>query len=161
VTKKTITLFSLLSVIAAMYILAFSLHVFGQTNTTPVTPNVEFIPQKAFIITVPPPGQEAAAPQNTNTENGGITGAIVGIIGIATGLYAKFDAGRKHEQNKERIRDTNAGVLETKIGQKDLAGYTFSIDPAKANALNGSLPSIKLETLEKGVQDFANKAAKT
>jgi hypothetical protein len=125
--------------------------------TTTPSPNLQYVPQKAYIVTTPD-GTTQAFPVADQDNSGGTTTAqatgIVGIIaGIATGLYAKFQGSRDNKQ-------TNAAVLSTKDVQKEIARVMYNFQPDQSKALSDA-PSIKLETLEKDRAEFAEKVAKS
>lgn len=139
--------------------------VFGQgtpaaaptTELTSPNPNLQYIPQKAYIVPLGPNGQVQAIPIQEKFSSGGldsnsIMGILVGLGGAATGLWAKI-AGSK--DNKA----TNNALLDTKTSQIDLAKYTYSIDPAKAAAIT-DMPSIKLENMEKKKDELQEKSVK-
>lgn len=128
-----------------------------QVATTP-NPNLQFIPQKAYIVTTPD-GQIQAVPiqEANNAGAGNANGEIAGIIGIltavGTGLYAKLSGSKD-------IKNTNAAVLQTKDIQKEIARVMYNFQPDQSKALSDA-PAIKLENLEKDRQEFANKVAKS
>jgi hypothetical protein len=137
---------------------------FGQNvNVSPATPtigtspnpNLQYVPQKAYIVTTPD-GQVQAVP--VQGDDGGATGAaqasgIVGIItAIGMGLYAKITASKDS-------KNTNAAVLNTKEVTKELARVMFNFQPQQSEALKDA-PAIKLETLENDKKQFQEKVAK-
>lgn len=135
------------------------------TSTVPElspNPNLQFLPQRAYIITQGPNGQVATAvPVQSDNNNNNMTAETTGIIGIltavATGLWAKFSATKEAKQDN---RVTTNALLDTKQAQIDHAKYTFSLNPEKANALN-DMPTIKLETLEQQKKDLQEEAVES
>ena len=124
----------------------------AQSITTSPAPNLQYVPQKAYIVPLGPDGQVAVAPIQEQNANGEIAG-IAGIISaIGAGLWAKM-SGKK--DNKE----TNAALLNTKEVNKELARVMYNFQPTQAAALSDA-PAIKLENLEKDKQQFAEKVAK-
>jgi hypothetical protein len=122
------------------------------TISTSPNPNLQYVPQRAYIVPLGPEGQVAAVPVQEQNMNGEITG-IVGIISaIGAGLWAKM-SGTKDSKN------TNAALLNTKEVQKELARVMYNFQPTQAAALSDA-PAIKLENLEKDKQQFAEKVAK-
>ena len=127
-----------------------------QVSTSP-NPNLQFIPQKAYIVTTPD-GQIQAVPiQENNSNNNNMNGEIAGVIGIlsgiATGVWAKMSGSKD-------VKETNAAVLQNKEVQKELARVMFNFQPEQSKALSDA-PAIKLDTLEKQKTDFAEKVAKS
>src|SRR4030095_8195892 len=90
-------------------------HVLGQENITPTQqvttspqPNLQYLPQTAYIVPVGPNGEVAAVPYQ---ESGGAsTAQATGIVGIltavGTGLWAKMAA-------KKDTKQTNSALLDT------------------------------------------------
>jgi hypothetical protein len=142
---------------------------FGQQQTTiqgPTSGKLNFQEQPAIIVTKIPDGFQPS--QNTLmgfevkdivTTLGGILGG--GGIGAGIGkIFAKKNE-EKIEQTKEDVKDTKADVLTTKIANKDLAKFTFEANKEKADALNGTMPNIKIKTLEDDIKATADRNAKT
>jgi hypothetical protein len=138
---------------------------FAQENVTPMAtptittssnPNLQYVPQKAYIVPLGPNGEVAAVPYQDST-GAAQTGEAAGIIGIltavGTGLWAKFTASKENKQ-------TNSALLNTKEVQKELARVMYNFQPEQSKALSDA-PAIKLETLEKDKQEFAEKVAKS
>jgi hypothetical protein len=138
---------------------------YGQENVTPMAtpsittspqPNLQYLPQKAYIVPLGPNGEVAAVPYQDSTATAQ-TGEAAGIIGIltavGTGLWAKFTASKENKQ-------TNSALLNTKEVQKELARVMYNFQPEQSKALSDA-PAIKLEALEKDKQEFAEKVAKS
>jgi hypothetical protein len=138
---------------------------FAQENGTPVAtptqqvttspqPNLQYLPQKAYIVPVGPNGEVAAVPYQDagGTSTAQATG-IVGILtAIGTGLWAKMAA-------KKDVKQTNSALLDTKEVQKEIARVMYNFQPDQSKALSDA-PAIKLENLEKDKAEFAEKVAK-
>ena len=144
---------------------------FGQNGGTPTTttvappqvstspnPNLQFIPQKAYIVTTPD-GQIQAVPiqETSSSANLGL-GETAGILGlltaVGTGVWNKITASKDNKQ-------TNAAVLQGMTVDSELAKYIDKIaDPAKVAAVEGTAPAVKIATLEKNKEEFADKAVK-
>jgi hypothetical protein len=147
-----------LVMLTLMLSVSFIPAVYGQnasptpTISTSTSPNLQYLPQKAYIVPLGPDGQVAAVPVQEQNMNGEITG-IVGIISaIGAGLWAKM-SGTKDSKT------TNAALLNTKEVQKELARVMYNFQPQQSEALKDA-PAIKLETLEKDKQQFQEKVAK-
>jgi hypothetical protein len=137
---------------------------FAQENETPVSPtqqvttspqpNLQYLPQKAYIVPVGPNGEVAAVPYQDGGSNA--TAEATGIVGIltaiGTGLWAKMSA-------KKDVKQTNSALLDTKEVQKEIARVMYNFQPDQSKALSDA-PAIKLENLEKDKADFAEKVAK-
>ena len=121
------------------------------TEAPAAVPTIELLPQKGYIVPLPPEDQNVNVQTTDNT--GTLTGAIGIIVGIATGLYAKFAGARD-------VKNTNAAVLQTKDIQKEIARVMYNFKPDQSKALSDA-PSIKLENLEKDRAEFATKVAKS
>ena len=125
------------------------------TIGTSPNPNLQYVPQKAYIVTTPD-GQVQAVPVQGDGDGGIGTAQASGIVGIITaigmGLYAKITASKDS-------KSTNAAVLNTKEVTKELARVMFNFQPQQSEALKDA-PAIKLETLEKDKQQFQEKVAK-
>jgi hypothetical protein len=124
--------------------------------TTTPNPNLQYVPQKAYIVTTPD-GTTQAFPVQEADNTGGTTAAqatgIVGIISaIAAGIWAKMSGTKQ-------VKETNAAVLNTKDVQKEIARVMYNFQPDQSKALSDA-PSIKLENLEKDRTEFASKVAK-
>jgi len=154
----------MLSAIAAMYLLTFGFHAFGQTNATPtISPNnIEFIPQKAFIVTVPPAGQEQTVSSNTNTNNdanatnqGGVAGAIIGAVSLAGVAYNAFK-NSKTQKNQQNIAETQVKLAGA---HKSALELQYENMPQKGNEITNR-PDIKLENLEKIKEEALKNASK-
>jgi hypothetical protein len=122
--------------------------------TTSPNPNLQYVPQKAYIVTTPDgsvqavPVQDNGAAGNTATATG-----IVGIIAaIGAGLWNKMSASKD-------VKNTNAAVLNTKEVTKELARVMFNFQPTQAAALSDA-PAIQLKTLEEDKKQFQEKVAK-
>ena len=126
-----------------------------QVTTSP-NPNLQYVPQRAYIVPLGPDGQVQAIPVTDNsgaTNNAQITG-IVGIVSaIGAGLWAKLSGSKDNKV-------TNAAVLQGKEVQKEIARVMYNFQPDQSKALSDA-PAIKLETLEKDKQQFAEKVAKS
>ena len=122
--------------------------------TTTPNPNLQYVPQKAYIVTTPD-GTTQAFPVQDNggaTNTAQVTG-IVGIISaIGAGLWAKMSGTKDN-------KTTNAAVLQTKEIQKEIARVMYNFQPDQSKALSDA-PAIKLENLEKDKAEFAAKVAK-
>lgn len=126
-----------------------------QTITTSSNPNLQYVPQKAYIVPLGPDGQVAAVPyqDNSGSTNTAQATGIVGIISaIGAGLWAKMSA-------KKDVKETNAAVLNTKDVQKEIARVMYNFQPDQSKALSDA-PTIKLDNLEKDRAEFAEKVAK-
>lgn len=127
-----------------------------QAITTSPNPNLQFIPQKAYIVTTPDGSIQAVPIQETAAANANMNGEIAGVLGIisaiGTGLWAKLSASKD-------VKETNVAVLQGKEVQKELARVMFNFQPEQSKALNDA-PTIKLENLEKQKTEFAEKVAK-
>jgi hypothetical protein len=123
--------------------------------TTSPNPNLQYVPQKAYIVTTPD-GTVQAVPVQGATGGSGTAEAtgIIGIItAIGTGLWAKMSA-------KKDNKTTDAALLNTKEVQKEIARVMYNFQPDQSKAL-ADAPAIKLETLEKDKAEFAAKVAKS
>ncbi len=153
--KFFIITFLVIIFIVALYIYlpGFLDHlIYGQTPTLP-NPNLQYLPQQAYIQTFPPSG--IPVQQSTNFD---VNQIVTGLIGAAAASgYAKI----RGDKTDNKIRETNSAVLQTKAQQVDLAKFTFAANDVAANNLNGTMPNIKLDTLEKDKNEFADQAAKT
>lgn len=119
-------------------------------STSP-NPNLQYVPQKAYIVPLGPNGEVQAIPYQDNSA-AQATG-IVGILtAIGTGLWAKMSA-------KKDTKETNAALLDTKEISKELARVMYNFQPEQSKALSDA-PAIKLENLEKDKAEFADKVAK-
>ena len=137
---------------------------FAQENGTPISPtqqvttspqpNLQYLPQKAYIVPVGPNGEVAAVPYQDS--GGSSTAQATGIVGIltavGTGLWAKMSA-------KKDVKQTNSALLDTKEVQKEIARVMYNFQPDQSKALSDA-PAIKLENLERDKADFAEKVAK-
>jgi hypothetical protein len=124
--------------------------------TTTPNPNLQYVPQKAYIVTTPD-GQTQAFPVAESTNSGATNNAqITGIVGIVSaigaGLWAKMSGTKQ-------VKETNAAVLNTKDVQKEIARVMYNFQPDQSKALSDA-PAIKLEALEKDRAEFATKVAK-
>src|SRR4030095_3544311 len=76
-----------------------------QQVTTSPQPNLQYLPQKAYIVPVGPNGEVAAVPYQ---DGGSSTAEATGIVGIltaiGTGLWAKMSA-------KKDVKQTNSALL--------------------------------------------------
>lgn len=137
--------------------------VFGQGTPTPPpqeltspNPNLQYVPQKAYIVPLGPSGQIQAVPiqeSSSAIDGGGLTGILGILTAVGTGLWAKMSGSKDNKA-------TNNALLDTKTSQIDLAKYTYSMDPVKAAAIT-DMPSIKLETMENQKKDLQEKAVKS
>jgi hypothetical protein len=121
--------------------------------TTSPNPNLQYVPQKAYIVTTPDGTVQAVPVQGASTGTAEATGIIGIITAIGTGLWAKMSA-------KKDNKTTDAALLNTKEVQKEIARVMYNFQPDQSKAL-ADAPAIKLETLEKDKAEFAAKVAKS
>jgi hypothetical protein len=125
--------------------------------TTTPNPNLQYVPQKAYIVTTPDGTTQAFPVQEQDNNSGATNNAqITGIVGIVSaigaGLWAKMSGSKEN-------KTTNAAVLQGKEVQKEIARVMYNFQPDQSKALSDA-PAIKLENLEKDKQEFAQKVAK-
>jgi hypothetical protein len=130
--------------------------------TTSPNPNLQYVPQKAYIVTTPD-GQVQAVPVQEGSSGAG-AGELTGIAGIIAAiggtLYAKLQASKDNKQTVQEVKYTNAALLNTKEAQKETARVMYNFQPDQSKALSDA-PAIKLETLERDKAEFAAKVAKS
>ena len=118
------------------------------TGEGTVTPSIQFIPQQAWVQTIPPAGV-----QNTNSNSQSLTEVLIPLItGGGAFLAAKLNADKNHKANA-------AEILKTKENTKELARVTYDMNPDAAEKIDDA-PSIKINTLTEDVNAFAEKVAK-
>jgi hypothetical protein len=122
--------------------------------TTSPNPNLQYVPQKAYIVTTPDGTVQAVPVESQGTSGTAEATGIIGIItAIGTGLWAKMSA-------KKDNKHTDAALLNTKEVQKEIARVMYNFQPDQSKALSDA-PAIKLENLEKDRAEFATKVAKS
>ena len=137
--------------------------VYGQQNKTPITlsgeinPSLQFIPQQAYIQTVPPSGVGITpSPTNSPSTNNDLQDMIIPILVSAGGiLAAKFTTDKKANENHK----ANASqILKTKENVKELARVTYDMNPEAAAKIDDA-PTVKIQTLTNDVSDYAQHVA--
>lgn len=85
-----------------------------------------------------------------------IISMIMGGGGIAYGRYTQ----QKNKENKEVIRDIMAVQLKDMENQRELARVAYTQMPNQGNDIRDA-PAVQLEKLDKGIDEFREKTAKT
>lgn len=141
-------------------ILIITVHsVFAQTPTATTTiqgtnnlPNsLQFIPQRAIITTLPPQGENVST-FNTGGE-GGIVGAVIGGIGLASAIYTNITKGK----NIKQLADKQVQTADINLSQSK---QFYDALPEYGNKLNGAAPETRLEVLQKNKEDAVKLASK-
>lgn len=103
--------------------------------------------------------QQYYGQQPQNPIQFGTSEIIYTILGGGAIGYARYNQ-TKRNQDKEVQREQMAYQLKTMEAQKELARVTYQMNVEQSNKINDA-PSIQLDTLEKNVDEFRNKVAKT
>lgn len=131
----------------------------GSTSTLP-TPNLQYLPQKAYIVPLSPDGISSPSIQT----NSNIVDPNSLVSSAVASAAAYFLAKKRADSNKtdleEKRKEDLLDLLRTKQQTQELAKYTFSIDPQKAEALENA-DKIKLCNLEADVNKTSEKVAKS
>ena len=85
-----------------------------------------------------------------------IISMVMGGGGIAYGRYTQ----QKTKENKEVIRDMMAVQLKDMENQRELARVAYTQMPNKGNDISDA-PAVQLNELDKGIDTFRDKTAKT
>ncbi len=126
----------------------------AQTNTIS-TPALRFIPQDAFVQTVPP----IVATQQTNS-NASLTNMLIPVVISVVGIIAaKFHSDKKVANIADVTRDNQSEIMKGKVVDKELASVSYKMNPVEAEKITDA-PAVKIATLSNDVTDFATKAAK-
>lgn len=142
--------------------------IYGQTPAPPITaststlpnPNLQYLPQPAFVQTYPPNGISSPS-ISSNTDDFSVKSIVSSAVTSAAAyLFAKRRADSHKEDLEQKRKEDLLDILTTKQQTQELAKYTFSIDPEKAKALENA-DKIKLCNLEADVNKTAEKAAKS
>lgn len=115
--------------------------------------NIQFLPQQAYIVPLPPAG----VPVNNNQfgnggDSTGLLAAVTGIAGIGTAMYAKITGDKKIKpiaQTQVKLASVQQGTLE----------QVYDIMPQKGNEITNK-PEIKLSNVEKIKDEALKNAAK-
>jgi hypothetical protein len=130
-------------------------------SSTP-TPTLNFIPQQAWVQTVPPQGVAQS------TGDGTIQGTILPIIASA-GAYilARLQGNKQVSKVEDKVvtvadvaKSNQAEILKGKVIHSELARVQFKFNPEEAAKLDDA-PAIKMQTLSDDAKQFAQKAATT
>ena len=77
------------------------------------------------------------------------------IAGGGSAVYTKRRTGQLHDENQMMMSE----ILKGKQVDAEIARITYTMNQDKANAINDA-PSIKLDNLQKDVEQFTDKTAK-
>lgn len=141
--------------------LIISIHYIYAQAGTPATitgnnlpSSIEFIPQKAIITTLPPDGNVANTPSyNTSDTGGGITGAIIGAIGLGTAIYTNITKGR----NIKQLAAQDVTHSEVQLSQSK---QFYEVNKEYGDNLNGKAPETKLQKLQENKDQAIKTASK-
>lgn len=133
----------------------------SSTSTLP-NPNTQYLPQKAYIQVFPPDGISVTPIQSQTSSSPIDPNSLVSSAVASAAAY--FLAKKRADSNKtdleEKRKEDLLDLLRTKQQTQELAKYTFSIDPQKAEALENA-DKIKLCNLEADVNKTSEKVAKS
>lgn len=126
----------------------------AQTNTTS-SPELRFLPQEAYIQTVPP------VPVQNTVGNGSLTDMLIPIVASIAGIVvAKIHGDKKIANVADVTRSNVSEIMKGKVVDKELARVSFKMNPVEAEKITDA-PDVKLQTLSADVTDYADKTAKT
>ena len=131
------------------------LHIaFGQGTPTTTAGNLDFLPQKAYVYTLPPDG--VSQPQQSGfSTDGSMIGTIMGVIGTGVGIYTKYQSD-KNKKNVQEVAQTQVKIADA---QQSLAQQTYENMPDKGESIKDK-PKIQIRELEKTVDKAIETASK-
>ena len=147
--------------------------VYGQTPTqttelTSPNPNLQYVPQKAYIVPLGPNGQMQVIPyqESSTTSNNDLMTIFTGLLGlggVASGFWAKITGSKANKETKqemtEKVRDNTLAIVESKEVEHSIAKQVFKNMPDGGASINDA-PEIKLEKLQQNKEEAAKLATK-
>ena len=97
-------------------------------------------------------------PQPQNPIQFGTSEIIYTLLGGGAIGYARYNQ-TKRNQDKELLRDAYAELLKEKQKSLEQSRVQYQMNPTEANKINDA-PMVKLESLQKDVEQFSEKVAK-
>ena len=111
---------------------------------------IKFLDQQGYIVTIPPQGVQV------QKEGGGPADFQEIILSLAASgaafVSAKILGDKNHKANA-------AEILKGKENTKELARVTYNMNPEAAAKIDDA-PTVKIQTLQNDVTDYAQKTAK-
>lgn len=102
--------------------------------------------------------QPSYVPQYQSPIQFGTSEIVYTLLGGGALGYARYNQ-HKRNQDKDTQRELMAELLKEKQEKRELARVVYDFNQQKAEQLNDA-PNIKLENLDKGIQQFSEKVAK-
>jgi hypothetical protein len=138
-----------------------------QELTSP-NPNLQYIPQKAFIVPLGPNGQIQAIPIQESSSagvDGNLMGTLAGLSGVAAAIWAKISGKKELEKEitpvKEVVKDNTVAIVQSKEVEQGITKTMFGLAPEdKVKAMEGTAPEIKLAKLQENKEEATKVAAK-
>lgn len=136
-----------------------------QELTSP-NPNLQYIPQKAFIVPLGPNGQIQAIPIQESSSggvDGNLMGTLAGLSGIGAAIWAKISGKKELEKEitpvKEVVKDNTVQIIKGTEVDQSLAKRVYQNMPDGGASIQDA-PEIKLKQLSDNKDEAIATAAK-